>query len=391
MSRDKYCIALFWVKINGKLYPVIPLRSMLYLLVIACFAGVGLYSLDKYYTPKAKGYGVSISPVINSHGSLVEEDVRTWKAENELITKLLFKKLCGMWSESKERMAQPIWVSSAMPYPVSKQPGKKRIFVVGDSFVWGDGNENANDIWWRQLQQVLTARGYCDVEVVAAGLCGASTEDQLNWLRKNDLAQKMEADAVVVGYVTNDPVLRDVNGEYSIKQDFSSLPKQPLPFISKSIQSYIPYLTAEMTSRYNNKLAVTSPERGYSYQEWELLLLKGNNFAQYNRLLSELSEFIDKLGIPTFFVTLPITSNRSYYSVRYIPILKAFKEHGITMYNSFDAFEDKFSLTLGGFTVNPVNGHPSPRNRTFLCSVYCRYSGERISRGSRSQRQNIFR
>lgn len=68
---------------------------------------------------------------------------------------------------------------------ISKSGEKKKIMIIGDSYVEGDGYSNLNQIWWRQLELELHNRGYYDVEICGVGTDGASTQDEMKWLNRH--------------------------------------------------------------------------------------------------------------------------------------------------------------------------------------------------------------
>ena len=107
-------------------------------------------------------------------------------------------------------------LSTKFAYPLMAIKGREeisqghpKILVVGDSFVWGDGSTNLNQIWWNVMARELERRGY-DCQVYAAGLCRASTYDEFLWLKDTPLLEDIEPDLVIIGYVTNDTDMNSI-------------------------------------------------------------------------------------------------------------------------------------------------------------------------------------
>ena len=75
-------------------------------------------------------------------------------------------------------------------YSYERTPGKKRILVLGDSFVWGFGVEQ-NQIFTEQLENLLT-----NVEVINAGVSGYSTDQELLWFKSEGV--KYSPDLVIL-------------------------------------------------------------------------------------------------------------------------------------------------------------------------------------------------
>ncbi len=80
-------------------------------------------------------------------------------------------------------------------------PGKRRLLVLGDSIVYGEGLAEA-DTFPVLLQQELARRGRADVEVLNGGASGYDTPAELAYLREFGL--RLTPDTVVVGVSLND-------------------------------------------------------------------------------------------------------------------------------------------------------------------------------------------
>src|SRR5262245_45315733 len=85
-----------------------------------------------------------------------------WRREDSNIARLINTRLINQSSDV-------IWRSALLPAPEQRPSGRKRILVLGDSFVEGDGLTNVNNTWWRELQRELERRGYWNLDVIAAG------------------------------------------------------------------------------------------------------------------------------------------------------------------------------------------------------------------------------
>ena len=234
--------------------------------------------------------------------------------------------------------------------------------MVGDSFIWGDGLTNINTIWWRQLQWELERRGYNSIDVIAAGTNGASTQDQYTWLTSGGLLEAARPDVIVVGYVTNDPQMKDSNGIDIVKQFNPKLTADDPLLLSAS--KILPNLGFQLASRADTKslLATYNDETGYPYSDWEQKILEGENFRAYKRLLTQLSKRITDIKIPTVFITTPNSVNPEYFESRYKPVSAAFSDAGIEFHDLLPALVKYSTGRFSGvaFAANPANGHPGP-------------------------------
>lgn len=85
-------------------------------------------------------------------------------------------------------------------------PGAFRVLVLGDSWVWGQGVEDADMRWWRVLEQRLNKSGNGrHYEVTALARLGASFMEETDWLTKQRI-ESLNPDVIVFGFINNDNV-----------------------------------------------------------------------------------------------------------------------------------------------------------------------------------------
>lgn len=339
--------------------------ALRYMLISCAIFAVALVSLDAVIIPNLEDQGKVVSV--------------GWKTENE-------KLLRYMSMRNRADNNCPVWRSDLFPVTPEKVKSK-RILVLGDSYVWGDGYANMNTIWWRQLQLELERRGYHDVEVIAAGLCGAPTIWELGWAKK--IVPEYRPDLVIWGYLTNDPKEADDN-KVPLVQSLR-LPKDTAfsDRATKVMEGLFPNLTDQLISLRNKHREEKSGNQcGYQYGDWDKKILEGKNFEQYKRTVREVAEFSHSLSIPSFVMTLPnaityasstdskvpvaaadfFENVRHYYTVRFAPVRKLFVSSGMTFYDILDDFiafasahapmgieSSKFA-----YIITPSNSHPGP-------------------------------
>lgn len=346
-GETAYCRALFWVDVRGKRFPILPVRSLFYCAIALTCVIAAILVADRYITLTESSKALATAG---------------WQEEDHRILLMDQAKV-----ESSE--SDPVWRSKGLPYPGAKE-GRKRILVLGDSFVWGDGYVNMNDIWWRQLQRELVYHGYWNVDVVAAGRNGASTQDEFGWLRDSTLISTLQPDAIVIGYVSNDPDMRDEQGHKyvsQIEEQPASLAAARLPLLDRTLGKMAPQVnTLIQTQAVKKRLgAMQSEQAGYVTRDWESRILEGPNFDAYDRMLSQMGSFLKQVGIPSFFVTLPNWPSREAFEAKYEKVEPAFASAGISFYDILDRFVEESSRQLGEGSVlqwgiNPANGHPGP-------------------------------
>jgi lysophospholipase L1-like esterase len=338
--------AALWVAGQRHSHAIFPLRSVIgFALVLACLMTVA-FLVEKELAEMARE-GLVSSPA--------------WVLDNKLISRENYKK-------SKNTPDQPLFHSLGYSPPQVKV-GRQRILVIGDSFIWGDGLTNFNLTWWRQVQWELERRGYFDVDVVAAGVNGASTQDEYRWLTEKKLLEKIQPSVVVIGYVTNDADMKDAEGRSLVRQISGTGSETFLqPIIDGAYPNVWSQLAAARTRKLQNNW---DQETGFPYEAWELKLLEGENFAQYKALLSAVSRTINQSPAPIFFVSTPNQPSLEHFEARYAPVRIAFKEAGIPLHDLLPALLKCCPDVPGGrlaWTANPANGHPGSKMTHFYAT-----------------------
>lgn len=95
------------------------------------------------------------------------------------------------------------WGYRDVEHTISKPNDTFRVVIMGDSFTFGHGIKNPEDVYSRLLQEKLDRRyGYGNFEVINLAKGGYSTIDEVRIL--NDLALNLSPDVLVLGYYIND-------------------------------------------------------------------------------------------------------------------------------------------------------------------------------------------
>jgi hypothetical protein len=347
-----YCRALSWIRVKGEWYPIMPIRSLVYLILGAACIMVAFVATQRVIT------ATESSQILATSG---------WDLENQHINQMDEAKV-------EATLSDPVWRSKGFP-SVPKEEGQERILVLGDSFVWGNGYANMNDIWWRQLQRELYRRGYWNVQVVAAGLNGASTQEEFRELRESDLISRLQIDAVVIGYVTNDPDMEDASGQRYVPQleDLAKMASSArLSWLDSTLGRVAPQVNDLIQKRVTQKrlLTLESEQAGYEYGDWEMSILQGPNFEAYQKMLVDMGSFLKSQGVPYMAVTLPNMPNRDGFQAKYARVEPAFKAAGIPFYDLLDDFVAAYPPEVQGANVlqwgiNPANGHPGAISTSF--------------------------
>lgn len=299
-----------------------------------------------------------ILPGVEMRGEI---NTRNWKIYNHHI-----------WTNSVERNlgTQTDWIFRTKGHPVSpqKEEGRKRILVMGDSFVWGDGYANINQIWWRQLQLVLRERGYENVEVIAAGQCGTSTRMQLFYIGK--FVEEVQPDLVVWGVVSNDADEGIVPVFYPQLWKDDSIVRLHERMM---VWGIFPRINFQLQSLRIAKLAASRPYEAIGFpanvyssdreSPWEAAQLSPENLHAYRQTVSDTADYVRSISVPCAFVALPDNPFMGpFFEKHYETMGSLFHEQGLTFYNLWEPYHEKVESYLDvprlWWGNNPSNGHP---------------------------------
>jgi len=370
--------AILKIKIVKWQFLILPYQSFKYLLIALVLLGSGLFIAESYFSPLETGKIVKIQSqrqnytadlaVITTSASQSAVEVeshspklasRAWHQEDDRIFFNNNKKILN--SGNVFHPADGDWIWRSKGFPVSQVAQKSnRILVMGDSFVWGDGYANMNDIWWRQLQRELIHRGYNDVEVIAAGLNGASTREELEQARH--LVQTYNPNLMIWGYVTNDPDERIIKTFDTRLVSQDEIVRMLNTLEAKEI---FPRISGFLNIARTRKVAqqMSGDVHGYEYSLWERKILEGRNFELYRETVKSLAAFQTASKIPGFVMTLPSIPIKEYFASNYGRVIPLFQSENIPVYNTLDDYL-KYYLPLNldpvyGWRNNPANGHPA--------------------------------
>ncbi len=318
-------------------------------------------------------------PILESRSRVVAAG---WKDEDLRLMRQNYKKI--------RASADHVWSTRGF-HVGNERTRPHRILAIGDSFTWGDGYANINDLWWRQLERELRRRGYPEVEVIAGAMPGMSTRDELE-LAKH-LVPELRPDMVIFGYVSNDP-------EEGLVPYLETPRRDNFETLLEHARAIFPNIEAMLTDRHKRRalLRESGNANGFPYPERELRLLQGRNFERYRSTLAELHDYFAFNGVPVISVTLPQFPSRSYFEPRYTPVRAAYAQADVPFIDLLDPFVARYGdvgndvAAMMRWGINPANIHPGPRAAHFyatsiaslLESRYASILGTRVSHGQAS-------
>lgn len=303
-----------------------------------------------------------------------QSDEVKWNKYNNTINQMNRDKL-NNWDWDEEKY---IW--EYKDQPLGQKGENKRILVIGDSFVWGDGYANANHIWWQQLRNKLLENGYNDVEVVAIGLSGLNTYQQYQILLDNSIMSLIDPDLIIFSFVINDteawqnpyddnPIWSNTKPDYNVSSDL--LPK----VIDSFFLNLYPNLYNKTNSLLVEKYSWMRDSLHMTTTEQEKMLFSDLFLENYlKNVLKPLKDYLEnRVMVPYFFVNIPYYPSTE--TINYInKIEKIFSLADIQFYN----LESLYSEQIGWFessiyNINPTNSHSGTKTTNFVSGKVLEY------------------
>lgn len=256
-------------------------------------------------------------------------------------------------------------------YPVIDVKGNEQydddtfnIVIIGDSFVWGDGCTNRNELFWRQLEIILREKQY-DCRVYAVGMGAANAYEELSWLVNSDLSDKFSPDIVLFGYVENDA---DKRSDFIISQ--SPDWKEKLPWLYH-IRNVFPNIYTSLTKRLEIKTLYNQKYNDSEYGGNDIAVLKGNIYEDYkNNFVDPLNVYAENADFPIVVMTLPSEPYLFYYKQLYGPLYELYS--GAENIHFYDCLKDFASYDApqhkNNYAMSKVNSHPGTASNYFYAN-----------------------
>ncbi len=276
------------------------------------------------------------------------------------------------------------WNYEALDYTVINygekimpKTNKKRILVVGDSFVWGWAQDNLNNLWWRQLAYYLKKQGYQDVEIIAAGMNGFSLVDETEKIILNEeYINYIQPDLILVGFVYNDWEIQDARDEYYVEEISDEFNEQE--YINKKFNRGILSKMQTIFPNVHQKIIQLLMKKeyhkeefkqlyGYSYEEKKKLYLSDEYLK---RVEKRAIEPLSKLQIPLLVVNFPFDETYAWASKEYQEkVFDLLDQYNIANYDMRKEYDEKFGKVnyKTELQVTAEDYHPNARLMHFYC------------------------
>lgn len=221
-----------------------------------------------------------------------------------------------------------------------------RIAVLGDSFVWGSGLMDSL-VWTNKLSRLLT-KHYAPNEILAWGLRGWSTIDQLKFLQEH--GNCYEFNYLVFAFVSNDPNMNHSMHKMFIDPDGFVYQKILYPFrwLFPNAIEFLVDLTNNFANTYFN----------YGYVKWLDKLYTKENLEKYSELLKEVKDYCDSKNIKFSFILTP--ENYNPLIKNYFDKVKVLLEKNNIQYLDLYPYvkTELGHIPIRKLWANPADGHP---------------------------------
>jgi hypothetical protein len=249
-------------------------------------------------------------------------------------------------SESQARHAHknPLGFNDDV-FNVEKPTGVRRIAVVGDSFIFGNGLPY-DEIWGVKLRRLISVK-YPRTETLFWGKNGWSTLAQLDFLQSTGV--KFKPDLLIFGFVTNDPspCYFDCVNRFTWHHSRKWTPiKDLFPEAFNFLSSFL------------NRFVETVSSLGH--ENWVNRLYSEENLNRYAQTLLEVAHFANRADIPVVFVLTPsdhgADSERKFEAVK--PLMA---RAGLPVLDLLPAVRNQLGhLPPEKLRASRANGHPGP-------------------------------
>lgn len=263
-----------------------------------------------------------------------------------------------------------------MPRADAYDENTKRIVMIGDSFIWGAYSLDRNEIFWDLLEDSLRSQGY-NVRVDAVASPGVNAYQELRWLTDTPLAEELQPDLVLFGYVVNDTIpdfLSDFSS-YAINQTLSSKTidaENLIPF-AELIHAFCPAIYNTLWTRALLNAIKTGDEE-YYYVGGYTPILRGSVLEEYvSSFAQPLNEYAADAPFPVVVMHLPYSPDKGVSKELTKPLPEVYDAcQNVDFYDCLDEFCSDFAAAKHkkNYRVNASDGHPGSATNYFYAQYF---------------------
>lgn len=241
---------------------------------------------------------------------------------------------------------------------VKKPVDEKRIIIIGDSLVYGDGAK-AEDTYPFQLQKKIRTRQNGKIQVINMGIMGVDTDEEAEILLNGGKyfrvsALGLEPDVVVWTFCINDIEL--LLSYPKSRPETIILPSKIHSYLMARYRTYLFFHT-----KFNQLLASTGIQASYTDYLKNIYSRDTKEWRLFERLLYMMIDQVKQRKIKLLLVIFPslerLDASHPYLDL-YAKVSGIGAAKGIEVLNLFPYFEGRDVNTL---RVSILNGHPNEK------------------------------
>lgn len=249
-------------------------------------------------------------------------------------------------------------------YPLSRQPGVRRIVVLGDSFTFGVG-VNFDETFSKRLERRLNESG-APHEVINFGISGYNSSLELATYR--EAAARFKPDLVILGYVLNDTQRMGGGGERFVGEAESARSH----FLSvhhamkrhSLLYRFLAPRVGAVAGLFNARYAL-----GATHAMIRSFADDAPGWLESRQALLDIVREAREAGAETLVVIFPMMLDFATYPLKdaHTSITRFCQDHGIAVLDMLPAFagQDASELTV------LLDGHPNGRaHEIFATGIY---------------------
>lgn len=232
-------------------------------------------------------------------------------------------------------------------YTLATSENTIRIIGLGDSFTYGSGIKDVNNVYLKKLEKLLNEKKSANHEVLNFAKPGINTEEEIKILKK--YALKYKPNIIILGYVLND--FSDIENKIKCKSK-----EHTIPFFGFWLRNFS-YLYYFIETRINKLIEQGNFE--CTYGEYLNHVFESENNRKHNfKYFEELSLLSQENNVKLLVIIFPIIHNLQDYpfTEAHKFVKEAGEKYGFKVIDVLPYYEDYTEKEL---IVNTYDLHPN--------------------------------